>query len=547
MFARLHIHLTAAALWSLTARRSSTRCITFAAYALYSLWRRRQRLLSHRLLAAATEAPPASRPADSCCEWNLSELAALHYSKDYLFVYKQHDLHMDHARVPVTLATQLRAAFPHLADPKTAFGFRHVHQLDFATSGAPPQRPACSNAYTPYSQIRSPAQRQRAHLRQACSASRSISERRARRASSSRPAWSPSATSPWWRATPSGSTCASREASVGATDPAPLLQPCSLCYHPSPLLHSLTLAPILHPSYHPLRSCSCYGPLPGEDGTDARGFRMALEGAEGRRLPLQPLALTANHSPLLHPLARLHSAARRRHRLLRGRPRLPSREGGGQGAALSTEREAAPAPPALRVHGCAFPHSLPSHAPSLPLFFSISPPSLRLRPRSGGRRGIHRRPRLAPHDVCRVWLESQMRLAPPHSALQTCRSRGWAAYWCRLHAWMLRLPLKKQVRTSSPPTSPAAAPHLRQPLMKQACFSSLPPPHIPRPPTRMPRSPQCCVNSRLAAFLISAAISAHASPPPRQASCAPGVSSPSRVYLAPILSSRTGAHLHRLL
>ena len=73
-------------------------------------------------------------------------------------------LHMDHASVPVTLATQLMEAYPHLADPKTAFGFRHVrrgwlalararaptctharqarpthcaqvHQLDFATSG----------------------------------------------------------------------------------------------------------------------------------------------------------------------------------------------------------------------------------------------------------------------------------------------------------------------------------------------------------------------------------------------------------------------------
>ena len=98
------------------------------------------------------------------------------------------------------------------------------------------------------------------------------------------------------------------ERGVGGRD-----RPRTLAAALQPLLPSLTLAPILHPGYHPLRSCSCYGPLPGEDGTDARGFRMALEGAEGRRLPLQPLALTANHSPLLHPLARLHSAARRRH------------------------------------------------------------------------------------------------------------------------------------------------------------------------------------------------------------------------------------------
>ena len=50
-------------------------------------------------------------------------------------MYKQHDLHMDHATEPVTLMTQLNHNLPHLADPKTAFGFRHVHQLDFATSG----------------------------------------------------------------------------------------------------------------------------------------------------------------------------------------------------------------------------------------------------------------------------------------------------------------------------------------------------------------------------------------------------------------------------
>ena len=41
----------------------------------------------------------------------------------------------DHPHEAVTLDTQLNACFPQLADPKATFGFRHVHQLDFATSG----------------------------------------------------------------------------------------------------------------------------------------------------------------------------------------------------------------------------------------------------------------------------------------------------------------------------------------------------------------------------------------------------------------------------
>ena len=109
------------------------------------LWRRHRRWqlqqLQQRLLAttdAPTNAPTTeanSRPTDSCRAWGPTELAALHYSTDYIFVYKQYDLHMDHATVPVTLATQMMEAYPTLADAKTAFGFRHVHQLDFATSG----------------------------------------------------------------------------------------------------------------------------------------------------------------------------------------------------------------------------------------------------------------------------------------------------------------------------------------------------------------------------------------------------------------------------
>ena len=131
--------------------------------AVLTLWRRHRRWqLQQRLLASAeapidTDTPSTAagtatatagtatatagtaeantRPIDSCREWGLTELAALHYSADYIFVYKQYDLHMDHATVPVTLATQMMEAYPTLADAKTAFGFRHVHQLDFATSG----------------------------------------------------------------------------------------------------------------------------------------------------------------------------------------------------------------------------------------------------------------------------------------------------------------------------------------------------------------------------------------------------------------------------
>ena len=91
-------------------------------------------------MAPATEGPSAGvetsslRPAPRAA-WALGDLGALHYSSDYLFVFKQHDLHMDHAEDAVTLATQLNHCFPQLADTKCRFGFRHVHQLDYATSG----------------------------------------------------------------------------------------------------------------------------------------------------------------------------------------------------------------------------------------------------------------------------------------------------------------------------------------------------------------------------------------------------------------------------
>ena len=109
-----------------------------AAATLALLWRRRRLLRLHQQreqLIAQSSKHAATRSSDGCRSWADSELAALHYSAEYLFVYKQYDLHMDHATVPVSLATQLMHNWAALADAKTAFGFRHVHQLDFATSG----------------------------------------------------------------------------------------------------------------------------------------------------------------------------------------------------------------------------------------------------------------------------------------------------------------------------------------------------------------------------------------------------------------------------
>jgi 23S rRNA-/tRNA-specific pseudouridylate synthase len=133
---------------SLGKRAALTILVGATTTALLALWRRHRRRRLQQALLASAEAPrtvtaaatastaeASTRPIDSCREWGLTELAALHYSADYIFVYKQYDLHMDHAAVPVTLATQMMEAYPTLADAKTAFGFRHVHQLDFATSG----------------------------------------------------------------------------------------------------------------------------------------------------------------------------------------------------------------------------------------------------------------------------------------------------------------------------------------------------------------------------------------------------------------------------
>ena len=59
---------------------------------------------------------------------------------DYLFVFKQHDLHMDqlaprHRTRPSRCTRCSTRGCPSSPTPKTTTGFRHVHQLDFATSG----------------------------------------------------------------------------------------------------------------------------------------------------------------------------------------------------------------------------------------------------------------------------------------------------------------------------------------------------------------------------------------------------------------------------
>ena len=90
-------------------------------------------LLQGSLKDPRRQQPPSERPPPRT-RWCLSDLSALRH-EEYLFVFKQHDLHMDHPNELVTLDTQLNACFGALRDPQATFGFRPVHQLDFATSG----------------------------------------------------------------------------------------------------------------------------------------------------------------------------------------------------------------------------------------------------------------------------------------------------------------------------------------------------------------------------------------------------------------------------
>ena len=52
-----------------------------------------------------------AKPAEC---WTLEDLPHVHHSQDFLFVYKHHDVHIDHPEIPVTLQTQLCHLLPEL-------------------------------------------------------------------------------------------------------------------------------------------------------------------------------------------------------------------------------------------------------------------------------------------------------------------------------------------------------------------------------------------------------------------------------------------------
>ena len=123
---------------------------------------------------------------------------------------------MDHASVPVTLATQMMEAYPTLADAKTTFGFRHVHQLDFATSGVlciALNKKAAGVAGKLFEKRTVSKRYPTLTLTLAPSRSRSL-RLTSRSLSSPHPRPPSPGTSRWSRATPPGSTCASSAAWV---------------------------------------------------------------------------------------------------------------------------------------------------------------------------------------------------------------------------------------------------------------------------------------------------------------------------------------------
>uniref|UniRef100_A0A3Q3K8K0 Pseudouridine synthase RsuA/RluA-like domain-containing protein n=1 Tax=Monopterus albus TaxID=43700 RepID=A0A3Q3K8K0_MONAL len=69
---------------------------------------------------------------------NLGSLRVLYQSDDYIVVDKHWDIRIDSKMwyEKHTVQAQLRHRFPQLADPRTYYGFRFCHQLDFSTSGA---------------------------------------------------------------------------------------------------------------------------------------------------------------------------------------------------------------------------------------------------------------------------------------------------------------------------------------------------------------------------------------------------------------------------
>uniref|UniRef100_A0A3Q4GN87 RNA pseudouridine synthase domain containing 1 n=1 Tax=Neolamprologus brichardi TaxID=32507 RepID=A0A3Q4GN87_NEOBR len=69
---------------------------------------------------------------------SLESLRVLYHSDDYIVVDKHWDIRIDSKMwyEKNTVQAQLRHRFPQLADPRTYYGFRFCHQLDFSTSGA---------------------------------------------------------------------------------------------------------------------------------------------------------------------------------------------------------------------------------------------------------------------------------------------------------------------------------------------------------------------------------------------------------------------------
>uniref|UniRef100_A0A3Q2QA07 RNA pseudouridine synthase domain containing 1 n=1 Tax=Fundulus heteroclitus TaxID=8078 RepID=A0A3Q2QA07_FUNHE len=69
---------------------------------------------------------------------SIESLRVLYQSDDYIIVDKHWDIRIDSKMwyEKQTVQMQLQHHFPHLADPRTYYGFRFCHQLDFSTSGA---------------------------------------------------------------------------------------------------------------------------------------------------------------------------------------------------------------------------------------------------------------------------------------------------------------------------------------------------------------------------------------------------------------------------
>jgi 23S rRNA-/tRNA-specific pseudouridylate synthase len=89
---------------------------------------------------AATTIPAAPGPLpdvlarDAPQSLDATPVSALHACADFLCVDKPHDVRMDGAAFPCTMEKLVAHHFP--LGPSTSKFYRHVHQLDYATSGA---------------------------------------------------------------------------------------------------------------------------------------------------------------------------------------------------------------------------------------------------------------------------------------------------------------------------------------------------------------------------------------------------------------------------